>query len=394
MISPLGGRFRARGLGCGGQNDRVTNPGLTLDRTSAVRVIWRRLNEYDQTKPQVADAVVAVPIAVSSTPWLVLHTQRELAAWICQVGLIVPLIWRRRRPMAVFAVLAVAALAQWFHADPLLADLALVVAVFTVALKCSRRYALAAGAVLEVGVILASVRWALGGSWIRSLVGLTGLLSAALLPGAVLRARRAHLAELTDRAARLELERDQQAQIAAVAERTRSARQMHDIIAHSLAVIVTLADGAAAKLATEPERAGAAVRSIADIGREVLGDTRRLLGILRTDPGNAARAPRPGLQQLDDLTQQLTSTGLHATRFEARLLYAYPSLTLEAVDDGAPTETTTTHPGSGIAGMRERVGLYGGTIRSGPEPDRGWRVTATLAAAHNVFIVSPVPQFE
>src|SRR3984957_13332009 len=116
------GPVSRRRLGCSGQNDPVANPGLTLDRTPAVRVIWRRLNEYDQSKPQVADAVVAVAIAVVSTPWLLLHTHRELAAWICQVGLIVPLIWRRRRPMAVFAVLAIVALAQWFLADPLLAD--------------------------------------------------------------------------------------------------------------------------------------------------------------------------------------------------------------------------------------------------------------------------------
>jgi signal transduction histidine kinase len=247
---------------------------------------------------------------------------------------------------------------------------------------------------------------------------LSGLLAAALLLGAVLRARRAHLAELTDRAARLELERDQQAQIAAVAERTRIAREMHDVIAHSLAVIVALADGAAAKLAKEPERAEAAVQSIADIGREALGDTRRLLGILRADLGNADMAPQPGLQQLDDLMEQLTATGLHATlerqgrpfplaaaaeltvyrllqeagtntlkhgrnatRFNARLFYAYPSLIVEAVDDGVPVANTTGNPGHGIAGMRERVALYGGTVRSGPEPDGGWRVTASLSAA-------------
>lgn len=399
------------------QNDRVAATSLALGRTSAVQAVWTRLIDFDRGRPYLGDALAAVAMALVTTPWLILHTDHGPTLWLFQSALIVPLIWRRRHPVAVFAVLAGVALAQWLLADPLLADLSLLAAVFTIALERPVRSALAAGAVLEVGVILASSRWSLAESWIRSFVGLSGLLAAALLLGAVLRVRRAHVAELTDRAARLELERDQQARIAAAAERTRIAREMHDVIAHSLAVIVTMADAAGAKLAKEPARAAEAVESIADTAREALGDTRRLLGVLREGTGDSELTPQPGLDQLDGLMKQLCATGLratltregrpfplapaaeltvfrllqeagtntlkhghNATRFDARLRYAYPQLIIDALDDGSPAEPVTDRPGHGIAGMRERVALYGGSVHTGPEPDGGWRMTASLSA--------------
>lgn len=416
---------------------RVANPGFTLPRSPAVHSPWSRLVDHDRSRPQVADTLIAVAVAVVTVPWIVEHTDRAPAVWIFDLGLALPLMWRRRQPEAVFVAVAVVALAQWFVSQPLPADAALLVAVFTVALEMPLRAALRTGAVLELGVILACARWSLTGSWIRSLVGLSGLVAAALLAGAVLQARRAQLAELTDRAARLELERDQQARIAAAAERTRIAREMHDVIAHSLAVIVTMADGAAVKLGREPDRAAAAIESIARIGREALGDTRRLVGVLRDDHVGADLSPQPGLDQLKGLIEQLRATGLEAglevegqpfplapaaeltiyrllqeagtntlkhahraTRFDARLRYRYPHVVVEAADDGFRAETVPggpghgmvrrtnecpgagpTAPGHGIAGMQERVALYGGTVESGPGPGGGWRVVASLTAA-------------
>ena len=118
---------------------------------------------------------------------------------------------------------------------------------------------------------------------------------------------------MTERAGRLERERDQQAQIAAAAERTRIAREMHDVIGHQLAVIVSLADGAAAKLASDPPRAAAAIASVADVGRQALGETRGLLGVLRADGSGDGLAPQPGLAGLGDLVAQTRATGLAAT---------------------------------------------------------------------------------
>ncbi len=390
---------------------------MTLGRSTTLTALWGRAIAYDRVHPRVADTLAAGFLAVATIPWLLLHTSRGPAVWLCDAGLIVPLIWRRRYPEAVFAVVAAVGLLQWLITEPMVTDVALLIALFTVAFERPLPTAVAAGVVLEVGVIMASVRWQLGDSWIRSIVGLSGLVAAALLLGAVLRVRKAHLVALTERAARLEIERDQQAQIAAAAERTRIAREMHDVIAHSLAVIVTMADGAAAKLAREPERAQAAIQAISEVGRQALGDTRRLLGVLRDDRSDVDMAPQPGLDQLDELIDKLRDTGLDATlerqgrpfelapgaeltvyrlvqeagtntlkhapaatTFRARLAFTYPSLIVEAVDDGPPLGGAHFGAGHGIAGMRERVALYGGTVQAGPSPDGGWLVRASLRA--------------
>jgi signal transduction histidine kinase len=378
-------------------------------------LLWARAIELDQRRPQVADALGTLALAALSTPWLLSHRGVGAGAQACDVGLLVPLIWRRRHPEAVMAAVAAVALVQWTLRVTLVADLALLVAVFTVASECPRRSGVAAWAVLEVGVVMASVRWHFTGSWVRSLIGLSGLAAAALLAGAVVRSRRARVEELTQRAALLELERDQQAQIAAAAERTRIAREMHDVIAHSLAVIITMADGASAKMARDPERAAAAIDAVAEVGRQALGETRRLLGVLHDPAGAADLAPQPGLDRLGDLLTRVRETGLGATlevvgeqfpippsaelavyrivqeattntlkhatsarQTHVVLRYDRPGLTVEVTDDGAPGAGLGGGGGHGIDGMRERVALYGGVLDAGPAPDGGWIVRAVF----------------
>ena len=395
----------------------VANPGMVMGRSTTLTGLWWRAAPTTVAIPAWPTPLAAGCLAAVTIPWLLLHTTRSPAVWLCDAGLVLPLVWRRRQPVVVFGVLAAVGLLQWLIAPPMVTDVAMLVALFTIAFERPLRTALGAGVVLEVGVILASVRWSLGGSWVRSLVGLSGLVAVALLLGAVLRVRQAHLVALTERAARLEVERDQQAQIAAAAERTRIAREMHDVIAHSLAVIVTMADGAAAKLAREPERAGAAIQAISEVGRQALGDTRRLLGVLRDEHSGADMAPQPGLEQLDELMDQLRATGLDATlerrgrpfelppgaeltvyrlvqeagtntlkhapsatMFRARLAFSYPSLLVEAADDGPAPDGALFGAGHGIAGMRERVALYGGTVHAGPGPAGGWLIRASLSA--------------
>jgi signal transduction histidine kinase len=114
-------------------------------------------------------------------------------------------------------------------------------------------------------------------------------------------------------APRLELERDQQARIATAGERARISREMHDVVAHSLAVVVSLANGATAKLGRDPEQSREALESISEIGRQALADTRRLLSVLPADGGAAARAPQPGIEQIGDLVGHATAAGLAAT---------------------------------------------------------------------------------
>ena len=257
------------------------------------------------------DAVLALLVAVISTPWRI-TADSGVRTSLLESALLIPLVWRRRYPCGVFAVVSFVALIQWFVGIQLVADLSLLVALSTVATYRPRRFGLAAAGLLEIGALMASLRWSLAGSALRSLVFLSGLVAAGLLLGTNLRARRSLVASLTQRADRLERERDQQAVIAAAAERTRIAREMHDVIGHSLAVMVSLADGAAAKLKNDPQRAATAIRTVSDLGRQALGETRRVVGVLRAGETTDGLAPQPDLARLNELVAQVRSTGLDA----------------------------------------------------------------------------------
>ena len=377
---------------------------------------YQRARQFALTHALVTDAVLALLLAGFCMPWL-LTIHPGPAAWVLQASLLIPLAWRRRYPSSVFAGVCAVALVQWFAGLRLVADVALLVALSTVATYRSRRVALAAAGALEVGAIMASVRWSLAGSGLSSLVFLSGMVAAALLLGISVSARSALVATLTERAVRLERERDQQAQIAAAAERTRIAREMHDVIGHQLAVIVSLADGAAAKLASDPPRAAAAIASVADVGRQALGETRGLLGVLRADGTGDGLAPQPGLAGLGDLAAQTRATGLAATldcqgdpaglgadiqlavyriaqeaitntlrhargarAVAIRVDIGPGCVELEVTDDGGPGPGAAPAPaagGQGLAGMRERARACGGSVTAGPGP-AGWVVRATL----------------
>jgi signal transduction histidine kinase len=253
---------------------------------------------------------------------------------------------------------------------------------------------------------------------VQSLIGITALLAAFFFLGISLRTRQAYLAALVERATRLEHERDQQARIAAAAERASIAREMHDIVAHSLAVIITMADAAAAKRRSDPERAGAAMEQVSEVGRQALGETRRLLGVLRTEAPGGGSAPLPGLAQLDALLDKVRATGLAAeltvtgrrfavpegaqlaayrivqealtntikhargaTRVQVWLRYADPVIEVDVADDGRPAPGQSDVTGHGLAGMSERAALYDGTVLAGPGAGGGWAVSARLSLA-------------
>ncbi|MDQ2726655.1 MAG: histidine kinase [Actinomycetota bacterium] len=395
------------------------------DRVGGGGAPRRRLTGAVRAHPLIADAAIALFLAAISAPRLIFEDRPGVGQVVLQVALLVPLIWRRRYPVGVFVTLSLIALAQFLANDRLLADAALLVALCTLSVHRPRRTALAAATILEIGVVMATVRWTLTGSWVRSLVFLSGMVAAAFLLGINVRTRRAHMATLIERAERLEHERDQQARMAAVAERTRIAREMHDVLAHSLAVMVSLADGAAAKLVSEPERAATAIAHVSDLGRQSLRDTRRLLGVLRADDTPGSRAgpdvsPQPDVSQLDDLVARVRATGLDASlevtgdpfdippgagltvyrivqealtnsvkhaagahRVQVRLRYDAPELDIEVDDDGLlpwPADGGAPAPilGHGLAGMRERASVHQGIVAAGPGPDGGWRVQARL----------------
>lgn len=367
-----------------------------------------------QEHPPATDLAVALFVAAISCGWLLTVPERDdLVAWVFQVALLAPLVARRQRPVAVFVVLSAVASVQWLTGVRLVADLALLVVLYTLAAHRPRRVAMAAAGVVEVGVIMASLRWRFTGSWMQSLTFLTATAAGAVLLGTNLQARRANLALLTERAERSERERDQHARMAAASERSRIAREMHDTIAHSLAVMVALAEGALAKLVIDPHAAAAAIEDMSDLGRQALRETRQLLGVLRTEGTPGPTAPQPGLDQLNDLVAQVRATGLQATmavsgnRFgvspgagltvyrivqealtnslkhatgahsaHVRLYYREPALDVEVSDDGRASAPAGT--GQGLSGMRERVSLYQGTVTAGPGPAGGWIVRASL----------------
>ncbi len=193
------------------------------------------------------------------------------------------------------------------------------------ALESAWLLVVAATVILEVGVVMATARWTPTGNDVKSFVFLTGLVFTALLAGVVVRALRSQLDWLAERAERLELERDQQATLAAVTERARIAREMHDVVSHNIQVMVTLADAASMAQTSDPVRAAEAIHEVSSTGRQALTDMRRMLGVLREEPApagvNGSRgtaggtdrlpyAPQPGLRELDPLVERVRGTGL------------------------------------------------------------------------------------
>ncbi|MDX6332332.1 MAG: hypothetical protein QOI83_4715, partial [Streptomycetaceae bacterium] len=368
-------------------------------------------------RPFVADAALATALFAAATAAIRHSLPNRPWLMVFQVALVLPLVWRRRAPLAVFGVIAAAALAQWLSDVRMLpADLALLVALYCVAAHSDRRRLLLAGAVLETGIVMASVRWTLHERIAGSLVSLTALGTAAAVIGMNMRTRRAYLASLEDRAVRLERERDQQSRLAVAGERARIAREMHDIVTHNLSVMVALADGAVFAQQRSPEKATTAMRQISGTGRQALTDMRRFLGVLRDDEPDALRHPMPGLPQLESLAGQVRAAGLPTrleldgdpglvpaaaqltvyrlvqealtntlkhtppgTSAQVRVSCSADAVSLVVTDDGRAADTTTA-PGSGhgLAGMRERTAAFGGSLDAGPRPGGGWRVAARL----------------
>lgn len=347
-------------------------------------------------------------------------------------ALALPLMWRRRAPLTVFGAVAAAAFVQWLMDVQLPADVALLVALHTAAANSGRRGTFVAGAVVEVGALLACLRWATEGAFLTPFVAVTALVLAAAVLGVNVRTKRAYLAALEERAARLEQQQEQQARLAAAEERARITREMHDIVTHNLSVMVALTDAAVYTQHRSPDKATTAMLQISETGRQALTDMRRSLGILRSDerdgepngelegelngePG-AERHPLPGIAQLEALAGQMcaaglptrvevrgghthvpataqltvyrlvqealtntlnhTPTGTHAT---VRIRCSNDTVTVDVTDSGpCPPLPGATPSGHGIPGMRERSAAYGGKLRAGPLPGGGWGVHTRL----------------
>ena len=366
--------------------------------------------------PLTIDALVAAVLLAVCTVWLA-QSGFGLRAGLVQAALIGLILARRVWPAAVFLAASAIGFAQWLLGVPLLGDIALLVALYTVAAHQSRARALLAAAVLEAGAIMAAARWEPAGTLPRSLLFLTATVVAALFAGMTAASGSRYLAWMDERARRLAIERDQQATIAAAAERTRIARELHDIVSHSLSVVITLADAAALVSRADPGQGADAMAEVSEVGRHALSDMRAMLGVLRTDEppaGQAPLPPQPGVGQLSALVERVRATGLAVTlsvdgapfplgaaaeltayrivqealtntlrHAEARhawvtISYDEPEVRIRVADDGIPVIPPGASPGHGIEGMRERVALHHGALHAGPAHDGGWLVEATL----------------
>jgi len=328
---------------------------------------------------------------------------------------------RRTRPILAFAILSLALIPAPFtptNAEQLLP----VFGVYCLAVYRSNTAAWIGAALVEGLSTL--YFWALS-----PLVATRGLghdplrwapvyaieLLVALALGITIGNRRRYLAALIERAHQLARERDQQALLAAVAERARIARDMHDVVSHSLTVMIALAEGSAAAAETDAVRAAAVMRQVADTGRDALAGMRQMLGVLGGDEP-AALAPQPTAADLPALVERFRALGLpvvmriagrlpdepavqvaiHRLVQEAltnALRYAHGPTAVDVVvdaegdpiavvieDDGLPgMPSVSAGAGRGLIGLRERVSALGGTLATGPrENGSGWRVAAAL----------------
>jgi signal transduction histidine kinase len=312
----------------------------------------------------------------------------------------VPLVWRRRAPLAVALVVA-AGLGLTAPASGLSQFLAVLVAVYSVA-----AYATPARAALGLGAVLVAQSTAIAVGPDPSLINVlyaVAFYCAAWLAGLVVRRRAVQIATLRSLAAELREQQEALARVAIAAERARIARELHDVIAHSVSVMVLQAGAAEQMLESDPGRARVALGAVQEVGEQAAAELRRLLGLLRVDTEAADLAPQPGLADVPRLVEQLRHADLEvtlevvgpvrplppgpdlaayrivqealtnvvkharATRVAVTVTHTSDDVTLTVVDDGGKAAARPER-GRGLTGMQERCALYGGelSVDAGP----------------------------
>jgi len=369
-------------------------------------MVWSWLRRHPHLV-DVALVVAALAIAVGHAA----RASRPAVGVTVALLQTLPLLLRRRHPLAVLAATTAATAAVtagWGFYNPLPAGIAL----FTVATLCERSVSLRAGALALA--VLALPLWHEAG-WANP-VGLVGRLLVfvvAWLLGESLRTQRRYVSALEERAEQLEREREAEAARAVAEEQARIARELHDVVAHSVSVMVVQAAAASDVFETRPERAREALRAIEAAGRGALLELRRLLGSVRGE--RPEYAPQPRLDRIDELVERVRAAGLevelrvegeprplpvavelsayrvvqealtnvlkhaHATRAAIVVRYGEDGLDVEVRDDGSGGGNGGGI-GHGLIGMRERVAVFGGSLEAGPVAGGGFAVAARFPA--------------
>lgn len=363
-----------------------------------------------------------------------LHGGGGLLVGLAQV---LPLFWRRRQPLWAALAVAVGCLLQLAVMDtPHPANIAVPIAVYSAAAFGDRRTSRTVLALGLVGAVLAALDWGIAyggfGQYLFTVAFQTMFMAmfvaVAWVLGDVVRRRKAVVSRLQAQNRALARDQAQRAELAAQGERAAIAREMHDVVAHSLAVVVVQADGAlyAARQALDQppaigpdraalERAAQTLETLADTARTSLADTRRLVGVLRDEGAGAEFSPLQGLAYLDDLVQRVRDSGVPvdvvvrgrtddlprdvdlaayrvvqesltnvlkhagpAAHVDVDVMRTPAVLLVRVTDDGAGAPPDADGEGNGILGMSERVEVLGGTVHAGPRPRGGWEVVATV----------------
>lgn len=394
--------------------------------------IHLRLARWVRAHPGTIDAWLALGIFVFLVlPFAASGVGGMSPTVVVSVALVLPLAWRRSRVVLSASVIAGVSVLQLVTGiEPVPAQFVILVTIYTLAAFGPRWASLGGLGLAIAGAAIGLVRYGdlLGVSGSDSVLTTVPLFlillffveSLALLAwtmGDLARSRRLTYRALEDRNRRLEVERQQERDLAAADERSHIAREMHDIVAHSLSVIITQADGARYASAHAPEIAVRTLGTIADTGRGSLREMRRLLGVLRGDESASTR-PLPTLDDIDSLIQSVRRSGVRidcrrigtprrplplgaeltsyrvvqesltnvlkhagsATSTEVSLEYGSRGLTITVDDDGrgAAPDPATAGAGQGIIGMTERVRLYDGTVSAAPRTGGGYRVEAFI----------------
>jgi signal transduction histidine kinase len=329
---------------------------------------------------------------------------------------------RRVQPwLAIVLIVAHTVVSMLAHPSLPTGGVPIIVITYTAASRMPVRRALGATVLLWVPALVLGL---LGSTYAQDSLDLSpgyfvlGNLMAALVcffVGRTVFNRRAYVAALEDRAHTAELNQRTMAEQAVAEERRRIARELHDVVAHHVSVMSVLATGSRRALRSDPAAADEALATIEETGRVALREMRRMLSVLRTDAEPAGELePQPDLPGLESLLEQIRDAGLPVTLLvsgepglldpgvaltvyritqealtnslkhagpasaEVRLDFTAKELTIDICDTGRGPHPGTDYLGHGLLGMRERISLYGGSLRTGPRPGGGFRVTARI----------------
>jgi signal transduction histidine kinase len=369
------------------------------------------------TRRRLIDIGLPLALAVAATIEVATSTAIDVPwaiAALFALGTTLPLLWRRRAPLVVLVVVMasiVVADATYDIADNAASPFGgLLVAAYATGAYTSRRDGWIGGGL--IGAMAIGMAVSNGEDAVGDALFIGGILYAVWGAAMIVRSRQELARALAARTVELEHEREENAKLAVAEERARIARELHDVVAHNLAMMIMQAGGERRVIGSERPQTTAVLETIEDTGRTAMAEMRRLLGMLRSDD-ELALAPQPSLRYLDDLVAQVRDAGMpvdlriegdprplapgidlsayrivqealtnalkHAGPARARVTVRYGKreLDIEITDDGAGGANGGPG-GHGLVGMRERVALFGGNLAAGQRLDGGYAVRARL----------------